>query len=520
MWFGGLMIRQELLRTLALASEFKEGDLSVGGTADEQLRAEARHKLSNLRLSEITKTVFVEDDLSELFARSANKTLLLELASLHVGSVKRMLLSNSGELWWHRYRDALSPELIAAVVKLMTNDELATITNTFFNPLQGATVQDPVTVGSPTHLGSYLQANNLRDNEEEILFTVLEGLAYGCGDVLIGLTPANNNVETVTRLAGLLKTILERLNLPTRFCLMTGISAQVEARARVKMDVAFQSLAGTSKALSAMTGLNASELLELATSFDGAYFETGQGSELLSNAAENVDMATLEARAFGFARCARLQLELRHQRPAWVVVNSLVGLNSKQAFRTEAQMLRASLESVATAKLHGLTAGLDVCTTFQSGIEPAALRRLTAQIAEQAAPAFLNAIAGNADPLLGHLTTSFRQHPSLRQTQNKRITSAMFRRLQELGVINENGQPAAHSVTTTKLYSQFTRSGGNANNEETLQAEGLKKLERLKQQGFDLGYGHLPDFSAPKEVERKLEAVYQQARHAMSARFD
>ncbi len=514
------MTRQELRRTLALASEFKEGDLSVGGTADEQLRSEARQKLANLRLSEITKTVFVEDNLSELFARSANKSLLLELASLHVGSVKRMLLSSSGELWWHRYRDALSPELIAAVVKLMTNDELATITNTFFNPLQGETIQDPVTVGSPTHLGSSLQANNPSDNEEEILFTILEGLSYGCGDVLIGLTPANHNAETIVRLAGLLGTILERLNLPTRFCLMTGISAQAEARARVKMDLAFQSLAGTSKALSAMTGLNANELLELATSFDGACFETGQGSELLSNAEEGVDMATLEARAFGFARCVRLQLEQRHQRPAWVVVNSLVGLNSQQAFRTKAQILRASLESVATAKLHGLTAGLDVCTTFQSGIDPAALRRLTAQIAEQAAPAFLNAIAGNADPLLGHLTTSFRQHPSLRQAQNKRITSAMFRRLKELGVINGNGQPAAHSLTTTKLYSQFVRSGGSTDSEETLQAEGLKKIERLKQQGFDLGYGHLSDFSAPKEVERKLEAVYQQARHGMSARFD
>ena len=96
----------------------------------------------------------------------------------------------------------------------------------------------------------------------------------------------------------------------------------------------------------------------------------------------------------------------------------------------------------------------------------------------------------------------------------------MFRRLKELGVINGNGQPAAHSLTTTTLYSQFVRSGGNGDSEETLQAEGLKKLEKLKQQGFDLGYGHLPDFSAPKEVERNLEAVYQQARHGMSARFD
>lgn len=514
------MIRQELLSTLALASEFKEGDLSVGGTADEQLRAEARRKLANLRLGEIAKSVSVEDEFSELLARSLNRTLLLELTSLHIGSVRRMLLSGGGEMWWQRYRDALSPESIAAVVKLMTNDELATITNTFFSPLPDSANGEAVTVGSPNHLGSCIQANNPRDNEEEILFTVLEGLTYGCGDVLIGLTPANNNADTITRLGKLLASVVERLNLPTRFCLMTGISAQVEARSRVKLDVVFQSLAGTSKALKAMTGLKADELLELAASFDGMCFETGQGSELLGDAAEGIDMATLEARAFGFARCLRQQIEQRRERPAWIVVNSLVGLNSQQAFRSGEQMLRASLESAATAKLHGLTVGLDVCATFQSAIDPAALRRLTAQIAEQAAPAFLNAIAGNADPLLGHLTTSFRQHPALRIAQNKQTTSAMHRRLRELGVINGNGQPAAHSLTTARLYSQFAQSSGNTNSDETLQAEGLKKLERLKQQGLDLGYGHLPDYSAPKEVERRLESIYSQARRGMHARLD
>lgn len=514
------MTRQELLSTLALSSEFKEGDLSVGGTTDDQLRVEARRRLANLRLGEIAKTIFVEDNLSELLAQSVNKSLLPEVTALHIGSVKRMLLSGSGEMWWQRYRDALSSEMIAAVVKLMTNDELATITNTFFNPLQSATTVEPVPIGSPHHLGSYLQANNPRDNEEEILFTVLEGLTYGCGDVLIGLTPANNNAETVARLGKLLASIIERLNLPSRFCLMTGITAQIEARSQLKLDIAFQSLAGTSKALNKMTGLKAEELLELTASFDGVCFETGQGSELLGDAAEGVDMATLEARAFGFARCLRQRIEQRQQRPAWIVFNSLVGLNSQQAFRTGEQMLRASLESAATAKLHGLTVGLDVCATFQSGIEPQALRQLTTQIAEQAAPAFLNAIAGNADPLLGHLTTSFRQHPALRIAQNKRIASAMYRRLDEFGVINGGGQPAGNSLTTAKLYSQFAQAGGNANSHETLQSEALKKLERLKQQGLDLGYGHLPDYSAPKEIERNLQALYEQAGRGMHARQD
>ncbi len=509
------MNRQELLGTFALAGEFKEGDLVVGGTRDDRLRSEARRRLANLRLGEIARTSLVEDDVSELLARFADKNLVREIASLTVGSAKRMLLaSGSAELWLQRYRDGLTSEMIAAVIKLMTNDELALICRTIFNPLPD---NEAVSVGSARHFGSCIQANSPSENEEEILFSILEGLSYGCGDVLIGLMPAFNGKDSLVRLVDLLAGILERLNLPTRFCLMTGITAQADIRSQTRLDVAFQSLAGTSKALTAMAQLTASEVMGLAQTFDGVYFETGQGTELVYDDAEGVDMATLESRAFGLARCLRKQFEQNQQARNWVVVNSLVGLNSQQAFQSGEQMLRASLESVAAAKLHGLTVGLDVCATFQSGIDPLTLRQLTRQIAEQASPAFLNAIAGNADPLLGHLTTSFREHPALRHLTGKQITSVMSGKLKELGVINGSGLPAANSLTTAKLYAQFAQAGNDTRSQESLQAEGLKKLEQLKQQGFDLGYGHLENYAAPKEVERRLAAIYEQAskgRHA------
>ena len=509
------MNRQELLQLFALASEFKEGDLAVGGTRDGQLRAEARQKLANLRLGDIAKTVLVEDGLSEMLARFADKTLVRELSSLSVGTAKRMLLaSGSAEIWLQRYRDGLSSEMISAIIKLMTNEELAAINQAIFNPLPG---KDAVTIGSAQHFGSYIQANSCSEDEEEILFSVLEGLSYGCGDVLISLTPAFNDKDSIVRLAQLLAKVIERLNLPAHFCVMAGLMAQAEIRSQVKLDVAFQSLAGTSKALMAMTSLDTAGVMTLAGSFDGLCFETGQGTELLYDHAEGVDMATLESRAFGLVRCLRKQFEQQRQRESWIVVNSLVGLNSQQAFRSNEQMLRASLESVAAAKLHGLTIGLDVCATFQSGMEPLALRQLTRRIAEQAAPVFLNSIAGNADPLLGHLTTSFREHPSLRRLTGKQMTSAMSKRLKELNVINGNGLLSANSLTTAKLYAQLAQSGGDTRSQESLQAEGLKKLERLKQRGLDLGYGHLEDYAAPKEVERRMETIYEQARKGMHA---
>lgn len=499
------MNHQELLQTFALANEFKEGDLYTGGTQDEQLRADARRALAALRLGELSKTALVEDSLGELLAGSVHKILSREIATLTVAAVKRFLLSSNAVMWWQTYRDGLSSEAIAAVVKTMTNDELSSVARKFFHPVSAS--NEAIVVGSPQHLGSRIQANSPRDDEEEILFSILEGLSYGCGDVMLSVIPAFGDLETIIKLDHLLAGIVERLKLPTRFCVITDIATNPS----IKPDIGFLHLAGTSKALKTMTGLTLDELLDRAAGFDELCFETSQGMELVENAAEQADMVTLEARAFGLVR------HLSRERRIRANLYSTVGLNGQGIFQTAGQLLRACLESTAMAKLHGLTVGLNVCSTFQLGIDHATLQQLTAQIAELTSPAFLTAAAGNVDPMLGCLTTSFREHPRLRREGGKQITSAMYQRLGELGVINGNGEPAAHALTTAKLYAQYAQAGGDERSGETLQAEGLKKLEQLKQRGFDLGYGHVGDYTAPKEVERRLEAIYAEARRGMHA---
>ena len=159
------------------------------------------------------------------------------------------------------------------------------------------------------------------------------------------------------------------------------------------------------------------------------YFETGQGSAVTNGAAEGVDMVTLEARAYGVARY------IGQQTGAWMIVNDVAGFIGPEVFRTAQQLERACLEDIVMAKLHGLTMGLDVCATFHMGIPPPVLRELTARIVARAAPAYLMAVAGNADPMLGYLTTSFREHPQLRRQVRRQQTSAMASRLAALGVV-------------------------------------------------------------------------------------
>src|SRR5262249_37590144 len=159
-----------------------------------------------------------------------------------------------------------------------------------------------VAVGSANHFGSRIQPNSPGDDEQEILLSIFEGLTCGCGDVIIGLNPAADDLDTIVRLEQLLEQGVRRLRLPTRHFVLSDIVKQHDARKHTHIDVGFQSLAGTSRALAGMVGLDVDGVIDLARDFDGLYFETGQGSEVTNGAAEEIDMVTLEARTYGLAR--------------------------------------------------------------------------------------------------------------------------------------------------------------------------------------------------------------------------
>jgi ethanolamine ammonia-lyase large subunit len=154
------------------------------------------------------------------------------------------------------------------------------------------------------------------------------------------------------------------------------------------------------------------------------------------------------------------------------------------------------------------------------GVEPAELRRLTRQIVERAAPAYLMAVAGNADPMLGYLTTSFREHPRLRKTAGKGISTPMRRRLAELGVLDSGGVPRGDAGATAALYAAYVKAGGDRRTEESLRAEGRKKVEALAARGYDLGFGHAEGFGAPPEVEARLDKIFKHARRALYSAVD
>jgi ethanolamine ammonia-lyase large subunit len=486
---------ESLRRLFTLANAFKEGDVPLGGTRDDALREDARQQLLAVRIGDIRRATFVDDGVSAVLERARVRSFDSELDALTVAQLKETLLAPSAPAWTRHHRDALTSEAIAAIAKVMTAAELASVSRRLSNPLSTG-------IGAPGHFGSRIQPNSPGDDEQEILFSILDGLAHGCGDVVIGLNPAADEVDTIVRLEQLLERVVRGLNLPTRYCVLSDILKQHQAQARTRVDVGFQSLAGTSRALVGMAGLDVDGILDLARGFEGLYFETGQGSAVTNGTAEGVDMVTLESRAYGVAR------HIQRQTGQWMIVNDVAGFIGPEVFRSPAQLERACLEDLVMARLHGLTMGLDVCATFHMGISPDALRQVTSDVVRRGAPAYLMAVAGNADPMLGYLTTSFREHPLLRRDNGTAVTAAMHRRLREIDT------PKAQTLDhIAHLYAQYSRAAGEARQSVVLEEEARRKVAELRERGFDIAGD---DTRGSARVDR----IYRHARQALYATVD
>jgi len=124
------------------------------------------------------------------------------------------------------------------------------------------------------------------------------------------------------------------------------------------------------------------------------------------------------------------------------------------------------------------------------------LDQLTEQIV-RAGPAYLMAVAGKADPMLGYLTTDSRCHPRLRNICHKSVTPQWKRRLSELGA-TQAGDP-------TPIARAFGESPAHI----------AKTIARLQERGLDIGHGYEKDFRTPGPVWTRLEDTYKHARRAL-----
>lgn len=418
---------------LAKANSPKSGDDLAGISARSDVeRVAARAVLAHLTLAELRENPVVPyelDEITRVVEDELDEAAYRSIAHLTVGQFREWLLSSeaTGPVL-RSIAPGLTPEMSAAVCKLMSNLDLMMVASKC-----QVVVRANNTLGLPGRLSSRVQPNHPSDDVQGILLSAREGLAYGCGDAVIGINPATDSAESTAAILRAIDELVKRHSIPTQHCVLSHVKVQMRALdLGCPMDLMFQSLAGTQKANEAF-GIDirlideaSAKMKELGTGRgpNFMYFETGQGSALSSGAHHGADQVTLEARAYGFAR--------RYQP---FLVNSVVGFIGPEYLEDGPQITRAGLEDHFNGKLMGLPMGCDACFTYHTPMSQDELESLKVQLAASGCTYLMSLPVGD-DIMLNYQSTSFHDLPSLRSLLNRRPAPEFDAWLCERGILD------------------------------------------------------------------------------------
>ncbi len=395
----------DLKDLMAKATPPRSGDMLAGiaaATAEENVAA--KMALADLPLKTFLSEAVVpyeDDEVTRLIIDRHDPIAFAPVSALTVGDFRDWLLSEAADgPALARLAPGLTPEMVAAVSKLMRNQDLILVAKKC-----RVVTRFRNTIGLPGTLAVRLQPNHPTDDAAGISAAMLDGLLYGCGDAVIGINPASDSLPMLDRLLKLTDEVIQRFAIPTQSCILTHVTSSIELMNRgAPVDLVFQSIAGTQGA-NASFGINLSILQE---GFEAGralkrgtvgqncmYFETGQGSALSANAHHGVDQQTLEARAYGVARVYEPLL-----------VNTVVGFIGPEYLYDGKQIIRAGLEDHFCGKLLGVPLGVDVCYTNHAEADQDDMDTLLTLLAA-AGVTFIMGIPGADDVMLNYQSTSF-----------------------------------------------------------------------------------------------------------------
>lgn len=427
---------RDLKDLLAKASPARSGDdLAEIGATSYQERIVAQYCLSELPLDRfLTDTLipYEEDEVTRLIIDTHHKESFEFISSWTVGQLRDWLLSDEATV--DRIRSiasGLTPEMVAAVSKLMRNQDLITVAQKI-----RVVTRFRSTIGLPGHFSSRIQPNHPNDDLRGILASTIDGLLMGSGDATIGVNPVDDDPEKIQRILVILDELIQKFSIPTQSCVLSHVTTTLKLIERgTPVDLIFQSIGGTEKT-NRHFGIDLSILKEAneATRALGRgkqqvfYFETGQGSALSADAHHGVDQQTCEVRAYAVARAFDPFL-----------VNSVVGFIGPEYLYDGKQITRAALEDHFCGKLMGLPMGLDLCYTNHAEVDQDDIDNLLVLMGV-AGCNFIMGVPGSDDVMLHYQSTSFHDVAFVRQLLGLRPAPEFDLWLQQQGITDAAGQ--------------------------------------------------------------------------------
>ncbi|MGW7045252.1 ethanolamine ammonia-lyase subunit EutB [Streptomyces avermitilis] len=434
-----------LAALLAAASPERSGDRLAGLAADSaEARVAARWALAEVPLARFLAEPVIpyeDDDVTRLIVDTHDARAFAPVAGLGVGEFREWLLSDAADAGsLAALAPGLTPEMVAAVSKLMGNADLVAVARkarvvTAFRS----------TIGLPGRLATRLQPNHPTDDPAGVAAALLDGLLLGSGDAVIGINPATDSPKAVRDLLELLDGVIRRYAIPTQSCVLCHVTTSIDLMERgAPVDLVFQSIAGT-QAANASFGVTLGLLDEAYEAARGLgrgtagqnalYFETGQGSALSANAHHGVDQQTVEARAYAVAR-----------RYDPLLVNTVVGFIGPEYLYDGRQILRAALEDHFCGKLLGLPMGLDICYTNHADADDDDIATMLTMLGVAGA-SFVICTPGGDDIMLNYQSASYHDALYLREVLGLRPAPEFEDWLSRIGLLDDAG--AIRDVTGT-----------------------------------------------------------------------
>ncbi len=435
--FGHTYEFKSLREVMAKANEEKSGDKLAGIAAeDAQERVAAKVVLSHITLNEIRNCPAVpyeEDEVTRIIQDAVNETIFSQFKNMTVAEFREWLLDEKTDgAMIRRASRGLTSEIVAAVCKLMSNLDLI-----YAAKKMRVSAHCNTTIGLPGTFSSRLQPNHTTDDPKGIIASVMEGLSLGCGDAVIGLNPVDDSLESVARILKMFDEFKEKWEIPTQICVLAHVTTQTEAADKLgaPLDLMFQSIAGSQKGNEAF-GLTAQMLDEgrdmmlhkgTCTGPNVMYFETGQGSELSSEAHNGWDQVTMEARCYGLAK--------RYQP---FLVNTVVGFIGPEYLYDSKQVIRAGLEDHFMGKLTGIPMGCDACYTNHMKADQNDIENL-ATLLVAAGCNYVMGVPQGDDCMLMYQCTGYHEAAALREVFGLRPIKEFDAWLEKMG-FSENGK--------------------------------------------------------------------------------
>lgn len=449
--FGHNYEFKSLREVMAKANEEKSGDRLAGIVAESsEERVAAKVVLSHITLADLRNTAAVpyeEDEVTRIIQDAVNEPIYSQLKNKTVAEFREWLLDEKTDgAMISRASRGLTSEMVAAVCKLMSNLDLI-----YAAKKMRVSAHCNTTIGLPGTFSSRLQPNHTTDDPKGIIASVMEGFSLGCGDAVLGLNPVDGSVENIARTLKLLDEFKNKWEIPTQICVLAHVTTQTQAadQFNAPIDLMFQSIAGSQKGNEAF-GLTAAMLDEgrdmmlhkgTSTGPNVMYFETGQGSELSSEAHFGWDQVTMEARCYGFAK--------RYQP---FLVNTVVGFIGPEYLYDSKQVIRAGLEDHFMGKLTGIPMGCDACYTNHMKADQNDIENL-ATLLVAAGCNYIMGVPQGDDCMLMYQCTGYHEAAALREVFGLRPIKEFDLWLEKMG-FSDNGKLTARAGDASVFMSK------------------------------------------------------------------